>query len=61
MSIAGAIPLPVMVMVCGLPATLSVSVMVAKRLPVADGVKVSEMVVVAFGARVTGVAGAVIA
>lgn len=40
----GAMPVPVSGMFCGLPATLSVTVMLALRVPVAVGVKVALMV-----------------
>ena len=58
---AGAMPLPVTLIVCGLPATLSATVMVAARLPEADGVNVNVMSALVPAVKVNGVVGAVIA
>lgn len=51
---AAAAPVPESATVCGLPAALSVTETVAPRLPVAVGVKVTEMVHVAAAASVPG-------
>jgi len=57
---AGAVPLPVSGTVCGLPVALSVTEMLAVRLPVAVGVKVTEMVQLAPAASVLGLSGQVL-
>jgi len=54
MLIAGAMPVPVIATVCGLPAALSVILSVAERVPTAAGVKVTPMEAFAPGAMVNG-------
>jgi hypothetical protein len=49
-----AVPLPVSVMLCGLPAASSVTFTVAVRVPAADGVKMTEIVQLASTASVLG-------
>ena len=51
---AGAVPVPVAVSVCGLPAALSVMVSVALRAPAAVGLKVTLKVQLAPAASVAG-------
>jgi hypothetical protein len=47
-----AVPVPVNVMLCGLPVALSVTTKLPVRVPVADGVNVTFVVQLAAGARV---------
>jgi hypothetical protein len=54
---AGAVPTPLSAMVCGLFGALSVIETLALRLPVAVGAKSTEIVQLAFAARVAGLMG----
>ena len=53
----GAVPAPLKLAVCGLPAALSATLSVPLRVPVAVGVKVTLTVQLALAARVEGLKG----
>src|SRR3954447_18671093 len=57
---AGCVPVPLRPAVCGLPVALSVTFTLALRLPVADGVKVTEIVQLPPAASVDGEVGHVL-